>query len=189
MTRAHALASCCRTAILSLAVLVMPLPARAQTAATPAGAPARPRSPCPADANRHRFDFWIGEWNVETKDGKPAGRSSIQAISGGCGLLENWTDTNGGTGKSINAYNPTLGTWQQFWVGEFGAVTEYRESEWRGDTLSFRATSRANGKSLSLRLTFNPLGDGSVRQLGEQSADSGRTWTPTYEFFYRRRTR
>ena len=173
---------------ITFASLALAMRAESQTA-TPSGAPTRPRSPCPADANRHRFDFWIGEWNVETKDGKPAGRSSIQAISGGCGLLENWTDLNGGTGKSINAYNPAIGTWQQFWVGEFGAVTEYRESEWRGDTLSFRATSRVNGKSIALRLSFTPLPDGSVRQFGEQSPDSGRTWTPTYEFFYRRRAR
>lgn len=189
MTRTRVLALAFRTWILSLTLLMLPLLAHAQTSATPAGAPARPRSPCPADANRHHFDFWVGEWNVETKDGKPAGHSSVQAISGGCGLLENWTDNNGGTGKSINAYNPILGAWQQFWVGEYGAVTEYRESEWRGDTLSFRATSRAGGTPISLRLTFNPLPDGSVRQFGEQSTDDGRTWTPTYELFYRRRAR
>jgi hypothetical protein len=187
MTHAPTIASASRASILALALLVPSLHARAQSSAAPAGAATRPQSPCPGDANRHRFDFWIGEWNVETKDGKPAGRSSIQAISGGCGLLENWSDMNGGTGKSVNAYNPALGIWQQYWVGEFGAVTEYRESVWRGDTLTFRASARANGKALSLRLTFNPLPDGSVRQFGEQSADSGRTWTPTYEFFYRRR--
>jgi len=95
----------------------------------------------------------------------------------------------GGTGKSINAYNPVLHMWQQFWVGEFGAVTEYRESEWLGDTLSFRASSMLNGQPLTMRLSFNPLPDGSVRQFGEQSTDGGKTWTTTYEFFYRRRSR
>ena len=104
-------------------------------------------------------------------------------------MLENWTDARGGTGKSINAYNPVAGAWQQFWVGEFGAVTEYRESVWHGDTLVFRATSRANGQPVALRLSFNRLPDGSVRQFGEQSTDGGTTWAATYELFYRRRNR
>src|SRR5436190_7905460 len=105
----------------------------AQSAAPPAGKAVA--APCQADLNRRRFDFWIGEWNVETRAGQPAGKSSVERVSGGCGLLENWTAPNGSTGKSLNTYNPEVGRWQQFWVGQFGAVTEYRDSEWRGDTL------------------------------------------------------
>jgi len=144
-------------------------------------------APCESDVNRRRFDFWIGEWNVETRAGQPAGKSSVQRVSGGCGLLENWTAPNGSTGKSLNTYNPELGQWQQFWVGQFGAVTEYRESEWHGDTLVLHATSHPNaGTEVLLRLSFNPLSDGSVRQFGETSKDHGKTWTVGYELFYRR---
>ena len=173
---------------IALAAIVALTPAARAQSSTPAPAPVKRRvSPCPTDTNRHRFDFWIGEWNVETPDGKPAGHSVVQAISGGCGLLENWTDMNGGTGKSINAYNPASRSWQQFWVGEFGAVTEYRTSEWRGDTLTLHAQSQLGGQSAELRLSFNPRPDGSVRQFGEQSLDGGKTWTTSYELFYRRR--
>src|ERR1041385_3383876 len=133
-------------------------------------------APCESDVNRRRFDFWIGEWNVETRAGQPAGKSSVQRVSGGCGLLENWTAPNGSTGKSLNTYNPELGQWQQFWVGQFGAVTEYRESEWHGDTLVFHATSHPNaGTEQLLRLSFTPLPGGSVRQFGEASKDHGKT--------------
>jgi hypothetical protein len=160
-------------------------PALAQSAQRPV--PQGVAAPCRTDPNRRRFDFWIGEWNVENRAGQAAGRSSVQAVSGGCGLLENWTAPNGSTGKSLNTYNPELGRWQQFWVGQFGAVTEYRDSEWRGDTLTFHATSHGTaGKEMLLRLSFNPLPDGSVRQFGEQSADDGKTWTVAYELFYRR---
>jgi hypothetical protein len=162
-------------------------PALAQNAQRPTVQSAA--APCQTDANRRRFDFWIGEWNVETRAGQAAGKSSVQVVSGGCGLLENWSAPNGSTGKSLNTYNPALGRWQQFWVGQFGAVTEYRDSEWRGDTLTFRAEQRGNaGKRTLLRLTFNPLPSGSVRQLGEQSTDSGKTWAIAYELFYRRAT-
>ncbi|HVX41740.1 MAG TPA: hypothetical protein VHB25_19420 [Gemmatimonadaceae bacterium] len=156
-------------------------PARAQSA--PAAAPA----PCQADSARRRLDFWAGEWKVETPDGKAAGHSVVEPISGGCGLLENWTDLQGGTGKSLNAYNPTLHRWQQFWVGQYGAVNEYRDSEWHGDTLVYRAESvNAAGRPIALRLSFNPRADGSVRQFGEVSTDGGKTWKVSYEFFYRR---
>ena len=158
-------------------------PARAQSASGAAPAP----EPCRADSDRRRFDFWAGEWNVETPDGKPAGHSVVQRISGGCGLLENWTDLRGGTGKSLNAYNPALHRWQQYWVGQYGAVTEYRESEWHGDTLVYRAESVSPaGKPVMLRLSFSPRADGSVRQFGEASTDGGATWKATYEFFYKK---
>ena len=164
-------------------------PATVVGAQTPqAAAPQAPATPCQTDANRRRFDFWIGEWNVETRTGQPAGQSSVQSVSAGCALLENWTARNGSTGKSLNAYNPELGRWQQFWAGQFGAVTEYRDSEWHGDTLVYHAATKPpNGKPTLLRLSFNPLPDGSVRQFGEQSVDDGKTWTVGYELFYRRK--
>jgi len=74
----------------------------------------------PAEA--HQFDFWIGEWNVTTPDGKAAGTNSIQPISGGFGLLENWRGAGGGSGKSLNTYNRTKRQWQQFWVGMGGVL-------------------------------------------------------------------
>src|SRR5215208_1820378 len=61
-------------------------------------APAAVATPCEGDANRRRLDFWIGEWNVENKAGQPAGQSSVQSVSAGCALLENWTARNGSTG-------------------------------------------------------------------------------------------
>lgn len=150
---------------------------------------ARAPGPCASSADRHRFDFWIGEWNVTTKGGSPTGTSSVQSVSGGCGLLENWTDLRGGTGKSLNAYNPIVGEWQQYWVGQGGAVTEYRESKWTGKSVSFitRTPAGPNVPASIGRLTFTPLDDGSVRQLGETSSDDGKTWTVTYDFYYHRR--
>jgi hypothetical protein len=37
------------------------------------------------------------------------------------------------------------------------------------------------------KMTFFDQGKNQVRQLGEQSADGGRTWTVTYDLTYRRR--
>lgn len=159
----------------------------ARTRAQSASSAAPVAEPCRTNPDRRRFDFWVGEWNVETPDGKAAGHSVVQEISGGCGLLENWTDLRGATGKSINAFNPALHRWQQYWVGQYGAVTEYRDSEWHGDTLVYQAESvNPAGQPVRMRLSFSPRADGSVRQFAEASPDGGRTWKVSYEFFYKR---
>ena len=144
--------------------------------------PGPPPAVCTNSAERHQFDFWIGEWKVTTAAGGEAGKSSVQPIAGGCALLENWTSRNGGQGKSINAYNPALKQWQQYWIGQDGNPAEYRESSWSGKTLVFVA--RAPG--IWQRLSFTPMEDGTVRQFGEVSRDDGKTWTPTYDFRYHR---
>jgi len=34
-------------------------------------------------------------------------------------------------------------------------------------------------------MSYSKNGDGSVRQLGEQSTDDGKTWAPSFDFTYR----
>jgi tetratricopeptide (TPR) repeat protein len=145
-------------------------------------------TPCAAAAERRRFDFWVGEWDVTAPGGQPAGKSIVQVISGGCALLENWTDRRGAMGKSLSTYNPALGQWQQYWIGQDGNPVEYRESTWRGTAISLSAHFAAVGTTpaVDLRLTFTPLDENTVRQLGERSTDGGKSWGVTYDFRYRR---
>jgi len=168
-----------------VALILLPVVARGQTgAATPSGPPP---NPCANNPDRHRFDFWLGEWQVTTPDGHVVGSSSIQSMAGGCGLLENWTASNGSTGKSLNAFNPVTKQWQQYWIGQGGAVTEYRESEWHDGSLSLVARPTAASGQPVQRLTFTPVNDSTVRQHGELSKDGGSTWTTSYDFYYHRR--
>src|SRR4051812_34948612 len=116
----------------SVACVVVVTQLAAVDALTAQSPPTKAPTPCAAAPERHRFDFWIGEWDVTTPTGGRAGESSVQSVSGGCALLENWTSGNGGHGKSLNAYNPGVGQWQQYWIGQDGAPTEFRESSWVG---------------------------------------------------------
>jgi hypothetical protein len=151
-------------------------------------APQREPTPCADVVERHRFDFWIGEWEVTTQGGTRVGSSVVQSVSGGCALLENWTSARGGQGKSLNAFNPAVGQWQQYWIGQDGNPTEYRESTWSGRSIVFRAHVPATGQSpaTELRLTFTPVDSATVEQHGESSTDGG-TWTTTYLFVYHRK--
>ena len=145
-------------------------------------------TPCATDPERRKFDFWVGEWDVTTAGNTPVGKSSIQIINGGCSVLENWTSMRGGTGKSLNSFNPNISKWQQYWVDQSGGVIEYRDSEWHGNSLSyFTRSTQADGKTVIQRLTFTPLTDSTVRQHSERSTDDGKTWVTTYDFYYHRR--
>jgi hypothetical protein len=143
-------------------------------------------TPCASDAERHRFDFWIGEWDVTTQGGAPVGSSVIESVSGGCAILENWTSIRGGHGKSLNAYNPARHQWQQFWIGQDGGVGEYRSSELDGKSLAFIIKDDADSGTVQ-RLTFTPVDSATVRQHSEASKDGGKTWTTQYDFYYHRK--
>ncbi|MFL5583975.1 MAG: hypothetical protein ACJ78K_03845 [Gemmatimonadaceae bacterium] len=161
------------------------------TDAAAAAAPSAPKGPpvvCVNDPDRHRFDFWIGEWNVTTKDGKPAGTSLIESVSGGCAILENWTSAGGGHGKSLNAYNPALHQWQQYWIGQDGIPIEFRWSQSDGKSLTFLTRDPADSLKTQ-RLTFTPLDAVTVRQHGESSADGGKSWKTAYDLYYHRKTK
>jgi hypothetical protein len=164
----------------STSLAQLPVIAVAPTASAPA--------PCLNDPERHHFDFWIGAWNVTTKTGSPAGSSVIQSVSGGCALLENWTSMRGGNGKSLNAYNPFVHQWQQYWIGQDGAVAEYRTSQFDGTSLIFFMKGEASDDSV-VRLTFTPLDSTTVRQHSESSGNGGKTWNTQYDLYYHRKTR
>ena len=181
------LSSLRQSAPAAVAALVLLAMAPRGAAAQPAGG-AAPATPCAEDANSRRFDFWEGEWEVRTPAGQPAGRSSVRRVAAGCGLQEWWTAANGSTGTSLNAFNAEAGLWQQFWVGQFGRVTEYRRSEWLPDgSLMLHADGRRpGGAAYALRMTFTPLSRDLVRQHIEQSVDGGKTWTTTTDLHYHR---
>ncbi|HEY4219313.1 MAG TPA: hypothetical protein VGM67_19350 [Gemmatimonadaceae bacterium] len=146
-------------------------------------------SPCTSRPESHAFDFWIGAWDVTPTRDAPApivGTSLIERIAGGCGLLENWTASGGSTGKSLNAFNPATHQWQQYWVGQGGAVTEYRESVMLAPGIQFTAKGNTGGRETITRLTFTPLAENLVRQFGETSTDGGSTWSTNYDLYYHR---
>jgi hypothetical protein len=168
---------------------VTPTATASQNAVQPPTAAQPAPIPCASAPERHRFDFWIGEWDVTTspkKDGSKGGSSVIQSVSGGCALLENWTSIRGGQGKSLNAFNPLVHEWQQYWIGQDGNVTEFRTSHFDGTSLSV-LTDNGPGPNLIGRLTFTPIDSDLVRQHYESSGNSGKTWTTVYDLYYHRK--
>src|SRR6185312_4371705 len=131
----------------------------------------------------------LGEWNVTTPDGKPAGTSRIESIANGYGLLENWTGdpaAGGGNGKSLNCYNASSGKWQQFWVGSGGGVLEL-SGGFADGKMVLSGSHVVRGQKLIERISWTPNTDGTVRQFWEQSRDDGKTWQAIFDGLYRKK--
>ncbi|HMB93510.1 MAG TPA: tetratricopeptide repeat protein [Rhodothermales bacterium] len=141
--------------------------------------------PCAFSEKHRAFDFWVGEWDVINAQGQVAGANSIQKDEQGCLLVERWKGSGGGTGMSINYYDPGKEKWVQQWVAS-GASVIYLEGELNEDgamVLEGELTNR-NGESSPLRGTWTLLPDGRVRQLFEQTTDGGETWAPWFDGYY-----
>jgi tetratricopeptide (TPR) repeat protein len=141
-------------------------------------------TPCEHTPENRQFDFWIGEWSVETTSGQPAGTSRVERVLNGCALLENWS--GGGDGKSLNIYNVSKKQWQQFWVDSGGEVHEYSGGLVNGEMRFEGPASDHAGNRTMRRMTFSRLDGGRVKQKGEVSPD-GKSWSVEYELIYVRK--
>ena len=146
--------------------------------------------PCASTPENRQFDFWLGEWNVETtQGGVPAGQSKIELILGDCVVQENWqSDGNPYSGKSYNMYNAALRRWEQYWVDNsagniffYGGLKDGVMDYWTDEI------PQPSGPPLRRHLQFIKIGPDKVRQFSQGSSDGGKTWTPEYDFTYIRK--
>ncbi|MGH7681257.1 MAG: tetratricopeptide repeat protein [Candidatus Eiseniibacteriota bacterium] len=142
--------------------------------------------PCSHDPAYRQFDFWVGEWQVKSREGAPAGTNSITIENGDCWVHEHWLSP-GGNGESFNFYNPTTQKWHQSWVDDQGQVAEFDGGLKDGAMAMEGYRQGTAGARIPARLTLTPLPDGTVRQLGENSTDGGKTWTILYDLIYVRK--
>ena len=151
------------------------------------------QKPCSRSEYR-QFDFWTGDWEVFGKKGQKAGDSKISIILDSCVILEEWTSANAQqgliySGKSFNSYNAATKQWQQTWTDNTGNTTEYLRGEASEGKIVYYAdkVTGPKGENFMRRLTFTKLDNSRVRQFGERSDDSGKTWTTEYDLEYRKK--
>ena len=159
-----------RAAILLALIVVFPGVVVSQTSPSPA--PRAAPTPCLSRPESRSFDFWVGEWDVTTPQGQPAGSSSVQLLLQGCTLFENWHSLAGVDGKSLeSSYNrrPGRGGSNSGPIRRAGSPSTARASG-SGDTLRFTAhsTHAARSDDPDHELRENPSGN-TVRQWGAVS--------------------
>jgi hypothetical protein len=158
-------------------------PATAQTPAT-TQTPAPPPHPCSGEKFR-QFDFWVGSWDVADPSGKQAGHNEI-SHDNRCVVVERWRSVQGGTGISLNYYDPRAAKWRQRWVGGGGILDMEGGMKDGSMVLEGPLQDIATRRVTLLRGTWTPLPDGRVRQHFVESADEGKTWTDWFDGYYTR---
>ena len=166
--------------LILLALLWFPAPARAQTEA-PKAPP-----PCQADGHFRDFDFWLGTWRVSSRaSGEFAGANRIEAIENGCAIAEHWQGKNGGTGQSLNYYNPVTGKWRQIWVAAGNYSIDIAGGLKDGSmVLEGTIWGYESGTEAPFRGAWTPNADGSVRQFFEQRDGESGDWKPWFDGLY-----
>ncbi len=158
-------------------------------AQAPSSPPPAPPPACTGPEHR-QFDFWVGEWTV-TPTGKTnvVASSLIEKLYGGCAIRENWMPLKGTPGGSLNNYYD--GRWRQTWVDAANSRVDFVGGlvNDRMVLTGFWQGVLGPGKDALMRMTYSKNADGSVRQLGEQSTDQGKSWSTNFDFTYYPKTR
>jgi len=151
-----------------------------------AGAQQAPPRPTCAGPEHRQFDFWVGDWRVESPDGRFLGTNRIVRRFGGCVLQEHWEGAAGGLGESYNLYDRNTGLWHQRWVSSTGNLLELDGGLRDGAMVMEGETLGRDGSRSLNRITWTPLGGapGRVRQLWEASTDGGATWSVAFDGIY-----
>ena len=141
----------------------------------------------PCDGAAHRaFDFWVGEWQVRTPDGKLAGVNRIAQEYGGCVLHERYDTGRGYSGESLNMYDAPRQVWHQTWVDSAGTLLLLEGGIRDGKMVLEGQTVATGGAVTRHRISWTPNPDGSVRQLWESTDVAGR-WTIAFDGMYTRK--
>lgn len=139
-------------------------------------------APCEDSAHR-QFDFWLGEWQVHTPDGKLAGVNRIERAYGGCVLRESYITGRGFSGSSLNVYDAPRKVWHQTWVDSAGTLLLLEGGLSDGRMVLEGQTTGADARVVRHRITWTPNPDGSVRQFWE-STDAKGDWRTAFDGRY-----
>lgn len=142
-------------------------------------------APC-TDPEHRAFDFWIGDWEVRTPDGKLAGTNRVEREYGGCVLHERYDTGRGYKGESLNVYDAPRKVWHQTWVDSSGLLLLLEGGLRNGSIVLEGQTFGPDGKTTRHRITWTPGADGSVRQLWE-STDAKDAWHVAFDGRYVRK--
>lgn len=137
-----------------------------------------------ADDPHRQLDFWVGDWTVVNPKGEQVGANHITRLENGFVILEEWTSAAGGSGRSLNYFDPADKKWKQVWVDARGGVVRY-EGTFKDGAMNFTGVYiLPDGRTEIARATLTPQPDGKVRQFIEHSKDEGQTWYTYFDGTY-----
>ena len=137
---------------------------------------------CSTPAHR-QFDFWLGDWNVSTPQGAPAGTNHVERLLEGCALQEHWEASDGSKGTSLSSYDAVGRKWRQTYVDDTGQVLVLEGDFKDGKMVLQGEKTMGRQKSALQRISWQAVAD-KVRQRWDISQDDGKTWSLLFEGVY-----
>lgn len=141
-----------------------------------------PHTTC-ATPEHDQFDFWVGEWDALSSD-QVVGTNRILNLLDNCLVEENWTDTQGSRGRSMNTYDAASGEWSQYWIDQNGTHLRLTGGL-DGDAMLMRGDHKirnplGNIVPIIHRIRWTPNQDGTVRQLWDAAPNGSPTFFLTF---------
>ncbi len=132
------------------------------------------------------FDFWLGQWEVRTPDGKLAGTNQITSEYNGHVIHERYSTAGGYSGESLNIFDSSRKLWHQTWVDTQGTLLVLEGGFHDGKMVLEGQTVDSKGSTAKQRISWTPNADGSVRQLWESTDGNGK-WSVVFDGLYKRK--
>lgn len=137
-------------------------------------------------ASHQAFDFWLGQWQVFTPDGKLAGSNVISSDLNTCVLREHYVTASGYEGRSLNMYDRQTDSWHQTWMDNTGLLL-LLDGGWNGKQMVLEGKGKnQQGEAIIHRISWSPKADQSVRQHWQVSSDNGKSWTTAFDGMYKK---
>jgi len=131
-----------------------------------------------------QFDFWVDDWDAfAVGSATPSARVRVTRILDGCAIREEYQDVRGLVGDSISTYDRSRQRWHQSWVTNRGQLL-LLDGAFAHGAMVLEGPDRAAGAAALARGTWTRTQDG-VREIGETSADGGKTWRPWFDLLFR----
>jgi tetratricopeptide (TPR) repeat protein len=145
--------------------------------------------PCLSNPHSHDMDFWVGEWDVYSKEANSTiGKSSITKEDGGCVIIEHFESlVSPQSGHSINFYDQKNSSWTQLYAGSDGGNQLYTNGIYKNSAMIFDYKTTLNEKTAIGHYILYNQGPNQFRQYQDISFDEGKTFSVNYDLIYKRK--
>jgi tetratricopeptide (TPR) repeat protein len=141
--------------------------------------------PCKYSPEARQFDFWVGEWDVQV-GGQTVGTNVIERLEEGCLIMENWTGNTGGSGKSMNFYNPLTKRWRQTYMSNNQVIWEM-SGEYKDGAMQFEGEMITASGPVKVRVKLYGMGPDKIHHTQDNLGSDGKTWTRVWDSVYVRK--
>ena len=143
---------------------------------------------CPFRPAAQQFNFMLGTWDVHQGNGQGAqGTTTFSKDLTDCLVEEHFEGPGGYAGTSYNTFDVFTQQWMRTYVDNDGQRIFMTGGLKDGKMVLTGTKSGSAGRSVQVRITWDPVEAGRVIQTWEYSRDGGQTWRAGTEVAYTKR--